>query len=244
MSRPLAIILPTIGRWPWLAGFTNETGQLQRLADQMDCDDRLILILDSPDDDPPAKFFEALEAVGSRRTALVSLAYDRPKPPTGCVNRAHNAGVALAPESHDILELDDHDLLADGALAAIKQALADGADYVYGWHARQAIIDGPRGEAYLERWPDVLGDYAPGAFLRREVEAINPRAFTRRLWDQLGGWRTDAWPGGDYDFATRAEASGAKIVCIQQVLCTATIDPAGISGSYGGGRDNFAAAAS
>jgi hypothetical protein len=95
--------------------------------------------------------------------------------------------------------------------------------------AIQTTDHGPRATDQLEPWPDVEHRYEPGGFERREIDALGVRAFKRWLWTTLGGWAVNVWPGGDYHFALRAERIGAKIICLEQPLCTVTIEAESLS---------------
>jgi hypothetical protein len=223
----LALITPTRCRWQWL------THQADIVAAQLDHDDRWIVVCDG--EGPPADAWGEIEGrIGRERLVLLSLGYARQVPPAGCVNRARNAGAALAPPGYDLVEIDDHDLLETSALERIRQAFAAGADYVFGNFHQQALVELPDGRAVLEAWPDVKHDYRPGDFTRHEIEAIGVRAIRRLLWDRLGGWSSTVWPCADYEFAQRAEAAGARIVCLDEPLCTVTIDPESMAASYRG----------
>lgn len=225
----LAIVTPTRRRWQWLAQ------QAQRIAPQLHDNDRWIVVIDN--DQAPQELMDAIiEIVGPERLICCLLSYLRPEPPVGCVNVAHNAGASLAPSEHAIVEIDDHDLIEPGALDAVRTALADGADYVFGWYKQEALITGPRGQRYIEPWPFVKPTYEHGAFRKGTMGdgGAGMRAIDRKLWNDLGGWDVSAWPSGDRQLAIRAEAEATRIVCIPQFLCTVLIDPDGISATYKG----------
>lgn len=262
MKMPLSLITPTRGRWHWLRK------QARAIAKQLSPDDGWIIAIDN--DLPSARVIaEIAQMIPARQLTWLDCTYARPTPPVGCVNRLRNAATALAPAGHDIVEIDDHDILAPYALAEIRMALAAGYDYVFGWYHQQAVVESPtvnglrnacgdtvasrqrsvgegergrEGElevapspsrplslSCIEPWPDVQHRYQRGAFERREIDGIGVRAFKRWLWTRLGGWATHVWPGGDHHFALRAEAIGAKIVCLEQALCTVTIEAESIS---------------
>jgi hypothetical protein len=266
MKMPLSLVTPTRGRWHWLRK------QARAIAGQLSPDDCWIVAVDN--DLPSARVVaEIAQMIPARQLTWLQCTYARPTPPVGCVNRLHNAATAIAPARHDIVEVDDHDILAPYALAEIRMALAAGYDYVFGWYHQQAVVEAPRATAeagnslslrtrtrvpgarvrademadrsphsttltpalsrrereYVEPWPDVEHRYQRGAFERREIDGIGVRAFKRWLWTRLGGWATHVWPGGDYHFALRAEAIGAKIVCLEQALCTVTVEAESIS---------------
>ncbi|HEX7379646.1 MAG TPA: glycosyltransferase family A protein [Pirellulales bacterium] len=255
---PLALITPTRRRWHWLRK------QARAIAGQLAPDDCWIIIVDNDQANQRA-VNEIAELIPARQLTWLHASYTRPEPPMGCVNRLRNAATALAPARHDIVEVDDHDLLAPYALAEIRMALAAGYDYVFGWYHQQAVVESSlslrervrvradevadysqlpsaltpalsrRERESIEPWPDVRHRYSRGAFERREIDGIGVRAFQRWLWTKLGGWAAHVWPGGDYHFALRAEAIGAKIVCIEQPLCTVTIEAESISASFARG---------
>ena len=222
---PLALITPTRRRWNWL------TQQAEAIAPQLRDDDRWIIAIDN-DVPEPGAVERITRMVGEGRLVWLDCSYARPVPPVACVNHLRNAATALAPPEADIVEVDDHDLLTPYALSEIRAALEAGYDYVFGWQHQQALIEGPNGKSYVECWPDVCHAYEPGGFERREIDAIGVRGFTRWLWDRLGGWDARVWPGGDHFFALRAERIAARIVCLEQFLCTVLIDPQGLSGQY------------
>ena len=237
----LALITPTRRRWHWLRK------QARAIAGQLAPDDRWIIAVDN---DHPDKTIvgDIARLIPAEQISWLQLACARPRPPVACVNRLRNAATALAPAGADIVEVDDHDLLESYALAEIRSALAAGYDYIFGWYHRQAVVEketeGKRdGETegeqtqnpkskiqnHIEPWPDVQHRYQRGAFERREIDGIGVRAFKRWLWETLGGWATNVWPGGDYHFALRAERLGASIVCLEQPLCTVTVEPESIA---------------
>lgn len=226
----LAIVTPTRRRWHWLSEQAN------RLAGQLHGDDRWIVAIDN-DRPPPGVRNEIEHQVGKSRLVWLECHYARPNPPAACVNRLRNAATALASSTAAVMELDDHDLLEPYALSEIRAALEAGYDYVFGWHCQQAVVESPDRATTIARWPDVRHCYSPGAFERGEIEVIGVRAFTRELWNRLRGWSTEVWPGGDYDFALRAERAGARIACIEQPLVTVTVEAESLSAEYRGGRE-------
>lgn len=235
---PLSLITPTRRRWHWLRK------QARAIAGQLAADDCWIIVVD--DDQANQRVVnEVAELIPNQQLTWLHCSYARPVPPVACVNRLRNAATALAPARHDVVEVDDHDILAPYALAEIRMALAAGYDYVFGWYHQQAVVScplpskaapnqqatghGQRATDKLEPWPDVQHRYQRGAFERHEIDGIGMRAFKRWLWTRLGGWATNVWPGGDYHFALRAESIGAKIVCLEQPLCTVTVEADSIS---------------
>lgn len=234
----LAIVTPTVGRWWWLKQ------QAAALAPQMQDGDVWIVAVDNVEADNEA-VKQITELVGFERMIWLTLNYACGGHPVGCVNRARNAATAMAPLDCDIVEADDHDILEPDALARIRDALAFGnvavADYVFASFHQQAVIDTPGGRQLLEPWPDVVHDYKPYSFCRRDIEAIGVRAFRRYLWDRLGGWNQDTWPCGDYDFAQRVECGDYRIACLPEPLCTVTIEPLSLSAIYRGQSPEVAA---
>ncbi|HVA46470.1 MAG TPA: hypothetical protein VNH11_08860 [Pirellulales bacterium] len=217
----LALITPTRRRWHWLRK------QARAIAGQLSPDDCWIVAVDN-DQANPRVADEIGQMIPAQQLVWLHCAYARPTPPVACVNRLRNAATALAPAAHDIVEVDDHDLLAPYALAEIRAALSAGYDYVFGWYHQQAVVE----RCGIEKWPEVEHRYQRGAFERREIDGIGVRAFKRWLWQTLGGWSTNVWPGGDYHFALRAERLGANIVCLEQPLCTVTIEAESLSAEF------------
>jgi hypothetical protein len=221
----LCVVTPTRKRWRWLRD------QARALAPQLVDGDFWVVVIDA--DQPDPELMDEIEAVAGSRLIVVNLVYRWTYPPMGNVNRARNAGVAMAPIHCDgIVELDDHDIIKPGAIEAIREALVQNADYVYGDSDQQAITEPMPGQFLLEVWPTVTrNEYTSGAFDRGEVDGVGIRAISRELWHALGGWHPRAFPGGDADFAARAEKIGAKFVHLDKVLCTITIDPDSIMGA-------------
>lgn len=208
----LAILTPTRGRWDQLLE------QAQTLKPQLGHDDLWIIGCDrSADEDAAIQIAFMIEP---RQNCWIHFDYLH----ESNVNRLRNALAAFAPPTHDIVELDDHDTIAPHALSEIRHALEAGYDYVFGWHRQVVAIEQPDGSLQDEVWPTVERDYTPGAFARHEYDAIGLRAIRRSLWDKLGGWGT-RFPGGHYDLAQRAEALGARIVCLQTSLCAVRVEP-------------------
>lgn len=221
---PLSIVTPTRGRWYWLAK------QAEALAPQLAPDDTWIIAVDN--DRPDQETVQHInDLLGYQRLIWLTLTYPQRRVPRGCVNRARNAATAMAPADDAIVEVDDHDILEPNALDDIRGALKAG-DYVFANFHQQALIDVPSGGRMLETWPDVTHRYYKGAFADRTIEAIGVRAFKRWLWTKLGGWSKSVWPGGDYDFAYRAEQAAARIVCLNTPLCTVMNDADSLSGEY------------
>lgn len=226
----LAIITPTRRRW------SAVLEQAQRLSAQIGADDRWIIVIDN-DSPPDAKIHEKLkELIGPERLAFCLLHYMREEVPVARVNYAHNVGVQMAPPGYGIVELDDHDPLEPNALSELRHALEAGYDYVFGNYKQRALFPTPTGRVISETWPNVTRTYQSGGIERGELgtDGIALRAFTRELWDKLGGWDVRVWPCADKDFAIRAERSGANIVCLDAFLCTVTIEGDSLSANYRG----------
>lgn len=209
---PLAIITPTKWRWPLLLE------QASALAPQLVDGDLWIIGCDSCD--MPAWVVNAIvRLIPPERLADLRFSYsDQGR----AVDRLARSLAAFAPPTHDICEVDDHDPLSVDALSEIRHAFDAGYDYIMGWHHQRVQLE-PGGP--WEQWPTVEREYTPGAFARHEFDAIGLRAVRRSLWDKLGGRDSSKFPVGHYDMAVRAEAAGAKIVCLQKPLCTVTIAP-------------------
>lgn len=229
----LAIVTPTVGRWWWLKQ------QAASLAPQMIDGDVWIIAVDNAEADNEA-IREITQLVGFERVIWLTLNYASSGHPIGCVNRARNAATAMAPTDCDIVEADDHDILVPDALTRIRNALT-GADYVFANFHQQALIDTPDGRTLLEPWPDEVHSYTPGDFILHQVRAIGVRAFSRHVWQEIGGWDVSAWPCGDYEFARSVERLLFHVRCLPQPLCTVTIEPRSLSAIYRGQRPEVAA---
>jgi hypothetical protein len=225
MTDPLAIITPTRRRWPFLLR------QAAALAPQLSPEDRWIIGIDN-DEPEPSVVDRIHELVGDRLVVWAHFAYERPEPPFGIVNRLRNALAAFAPDESHLVELDDDDLIERDALAEFRAAFAAGYDYIFGWHRTVCMLEHPNGEIVLEKWPDERPIYQTGAFVRRECQPCGVRAIRRSTWEKLAGWQLDCWPAGNIQFAMRAEAEGAAILCVEKPLCEVTIALDGISTRY------------
>lgn len=226
----LSVVTPTCRRW------VHILEQAPVLAPQLRDDDKWIIVIDN-DQTPMSVINKLNDTIGIEKLVWAQLSYLRPIPPVNRVNHARNVGAAMAPGGHHLVELDDHDLIEKYTLDEVRAAFDAGWDYVFGNYKQRAIIHGhPSGKAMVEPWPDVKRSYLPGGFSRNDTgtDGIGLRAVRRELWNSLGGWRTDVWPQADKDFAIRAEAHGARIVCLDLPLCTVTIDPDSLSGEYRG----------
>lgn len=216
----LCIVTPTRNRWRWLRS------QAEALAPQLADGDLWVVVADSCPVD-----VEVMDQVAGwlgERMAVVELSYAR-RGDRGCVNRARNVGTQFAKSNQSIVEVDDHDIVTPGCLDALREAIG-WAGYVYGDCHQEAVLRSPGGDfQFIEPWPDVTGEYGCGG---RDV--IGVRAFRKQLWDSLGGWREDVWPGGDWDFFQRAahelEGVDPGIVHLEQALCTVLVDADSISG--------------
>ncbi|HET6880426.1 MAG TPA: hypothetical protein VFI31_09740, partial [Pirellulales bacterium] len=166
----LSLITPTRRRWHWLRE------QARAIAGQLAPLDRWIIAVDN---DRPDKTVvgDVARLIPAEQIIWLHVAYTRPEPPVGCVNRLRNAATALAPIGHDIVEVDDHDILAPYALSEIRTALAAGYDYVFGWYHQQAVVEAP--PSSLSLWERVrvrAGEIADGSPLQT---ALTPAPGTR-----------------------------------------------------------------
>ncbi len=199
MSVPLSIVIPTRKRLQFLKM------QVKVLGKQMKQGDELIVVVDCDEIDEDLML---LLARCTPRHKVLHLHYLR-ESEEFCVNFARNAGTAMVSRGCAVCEIDDHDIALPNCLDNLRAALAAGADYVFGDSSMQAIIE-HEARRLLETWPDVRHHYEPGGFRREEIAFIGVRAFSMELWQSLRGWSRDVWPGGDFDFASRAEAAGAR----------------------------------
>ena len=205
-SPTVGVVIPTLGT-PKRCDALHD--QCKRLSDQLGRLDSLVVVVDSADPDVRGRVSYIVESFGYLCFPIVISRGPRRKRPN--VGLARNAGVVLTC-SDVIVELDDHDLIEMTAIERIRSLVHD-YDYVFGACHVAGDAAGTIDPGYI-----------PGAFARNECEPIGVRAIRRTLWDDLGGWDHRLTRGGCLDFAKRAEAAGAKIVCTATPLCTITLD--------------------
>ncbi len=142
-------------------------------------------------------------------------------------NLARDAAIRLSPPRAVIVEIDDHDLIEPGALRAVDRAFRAGAWLAYGDFLRV----NSRGEPAPRDARTRKGPYRRYRFREEGALHVGLRAYRRCLYDEVGGYRPEEFPAGDYALMLRMESrlKGRRIVAIPRVLCRATTSVGGIS---------------
>jgi len=142
-------------------------------------------------------------------------------------NMARDAGARLSPPDAVIVELDDHDLLEPGALAELDRAFRAGAFLAFG----DCLRVNSRGDLAPVGPVFQKGKYVPWRLRDEGALHVGVRAYRRALYDEVGGYRAEEFPGGDYALMLRMEARlrGRKIVSIPRPLCRVVTCASGIS---------------
>ena len=213
MQARLSVITPTRRRWPDIEQQANVL--LPQLTSP---GDEWIIVVDRDEEgDSLYQRFWQQPTGTDKRIRSIWLSYES-KNNVNCVNRARNLGSAVACQDY-LVEIDDHDFVADGAISLVREAFENlAADYVFGDVARRVPTSTSNDDVILEpqRWKYVPGMIAAGA-----VRPLGLRAMRAAVWRALGGWQV--WPGGDLDFAIRVERCGFRIVHIPEILSTITV---------------------
>ncbi len=195
---PLWIVIPTHNRAKHLCEAIG--GALAQNPDA-------VIVVDDGSTD---KTQELLRDAGDSRVCCVRLTRSHG------VNVARRTGTGVVPSDAVVVELDDHDLLATGAIKALREAFSDRAvSVVYA----DADFIGPGGqqlEGALKKQA-----YQPGLFRKVGCQALGVRAYRKAAYDACGGWRLDEWPAGDYGMFLRMERAlgDAGFLHIPRILC-------------------------
>ena len=214
--------------------------QADLLAAQMGPNDRWIVVNDAGSMD--AQIGAMLGAiVGYDRIFFVGLSYQR-NDAIGTVNRARHVACSLARPGCWIVELDDHDFLEAGAIDRVRQAIADGAMFVYG--------DTLQCDDLGRIAPYPKQDYTPWLLRNSHCPCEGVRAFPQFLYALSGGYRFygefapngNEFPAGDYGLFLRLEllTQGQGFVRVQHVLCRTPKVVGGISTRFGAQQANMA----
>ncbi|MHC4200955.1 MAG: glycosyltransferase family 2 protein, partial [Planctomycetota bacterium] len=208
---PLWIVIPTRDRHEALAAQMALLGAEARKLKR-----RRVEIVVSDDASTPPVRIDC-----GRRTRLV-----RSETPRG-PNAARDAAIRPSPADAVIVEIDDHDPVEPGALREIDRAFRAGAFLAFGDFRRV----NSRGEAARVEPVVGKGKYAPWRFREEGALHVGMRAYRRTLYDEVGGYRHDEFPAGDYALMLRMEARlrGRGIVAIPKVLCSVVTSARGIS---------------
>jgi hypothetical protein len=213
--------------------------QAELLADQLGPHDRWIIVRDSDDDrneSDPAKFVHA--------DAILEINLDYMRNRVSTVNMARHAGCSMARPGGWIIELDDHDFLTHDTLDLVRQAIVDGAGFVYG----DCI--------HLDGDGEIIGcyekpDYQPWMLKAAMCPGEGVRCFPAIAYAAVGGYRwhgpenevgANEFPGGDYGLFMRIEKlyGGEGFVRIPKVLCSTVKAVGTITGDHGGKQEAMA----
>jgi len=208
---PLWIVIPTRDR-------PRELGrQISLLATQARAlgGRRVVIVASDDGSTPPAR------VPASRHVRLI-----RSEEPLG-PNLARHAAIVESPPDAVIVEIDDHDLVEPGALFEIGRAFRGGAFVAWG----DCLRVNSRGVPAAVDPRHVKGAYHPWRLRDEGAIHVGMRAYRRSLYDEVGGYRADESPGGDYALLLRMEArlGGRGIVAIPRVLCRVVTSVRGIS---------------
>ena len=132
------------------------------------------------------------------------------------VNYARRVGTSVVPRDAVVVELDDHDLPCDGALDALREAFRDPDIHAVYGDAEFIDRDGKLLKERLDK-----RDYEPFTLRQHGSQILGLRAYRKKIYDEVGGWRLDEWPAGDYALFLRIEdkLQGRGIVRIPKPIC-------------------------
>lgn len=254
MDETLAVPPPNVAGWLATTGYEppTETHQVRldvvtptcdrpkelelqaaRIGSQLNPHDRWIVVDDSSQTGfPLGRVFKAFGP--NAEPLFVTLSY-RKGDAVGTVNRARHVGCTLARTGAWIVEVDDHDLLYNGALELIREAIVRGATMVYGDVLLTPGLDAA-GKIFAKP------DYTPWLLRDGMCPCSGVRAFPKFLYDAAGGYRWcgeravggNEFPAGDYGLFMRIEqlCEGQGFYRIPQVLCQTPYVAGGISTRY------------
>lgn len=125
-----------------------------------------------------------------------------------CLRLPENAGVSVARNRGNsvatgsvIIDVDSDDVVIEGAIQSVVDAIEDGADYVYG----DVLKSGADGAEYEVVRPD----WKPNLLLSRGCFVTGMKAYRKVLWQRVGGFDESLRSAVDLDFALKAEEAGA-----------------------------------
>jgi len=220
---PAWVVIPTCNR-------PRELRQtLESVAAQAEDVDGVVVIDDGSDSAEAVS--AACEEFGALSPRLI-----RRNVSSGCPNVPRMRGMSELPAHCMVVELDDHDLLCPGAVAAMRGALANGASFVYGDCVRFSVNPKHAGtftpDWFTEKSQDQDGrgspvwriyhkpPYDPFQISQQSCYVYGARAYRRELHDYVGGWRAEEYPAGDAALFMRFEhaLNGACIVKLDRRL--------------------------
>lgn len=143
------------------------------------------------------------------------------------ISMAMKLGIAFActKGAKYIIELDDHDSLRDGLvdLQRICKLLKNGVDYIYGNYSLN----------YERRRhkPVFTDDYRRGMLAERGMCWMGVKAYSVDAYKDVGGYKPDEFPAGDYSLALRFEVAGKIIMQCPELWTDCPMPPDGLTGS-------------
>jgi len=140
------------------------------------------------------------------------------------VARVRKRGNDYVPKDHIVIELDDHDILEEGAVERILWEFRDPDVHVVYTDCK---LMGADGNVY-QTWRKP--DYEPGLY-RKNCFAAGVRAYRKKLYAAVGGYRLDEFPAEDYALFLRMELylNDRGFRRIPESLCTVKYIPGCIS---------------
>ena len=196
--------------------------QAELLGKQLWRGDQWVVVVDNQADETRVVRSQIQAAAwGAARLELVVLGTKTKASPGP--NTAKRIGCAAAAAQH-IVELDDHDFILPDAISRVRQAFADGFEFVYGWCVGPRKVEPMRP---YEAWG--IRNHPKGN------PCIGLRAYSKQLYMAVDGW-PEEFPSGDYIMALRMESwiggDPKKITCIQAPLVSRGETPDSIQVQY------------
>jgi len=216
---PLWIVIPTHDRHEALA---EQVGRLIRQARGLGRRRATVVVADDCSDPPVRCGGRRPGAIpGDRHVRVVRL------PRRSGPNVARDRAITLSPRNAVVVEVDDHDLVEPGALAELCRIFDEGAWLAWG----DCLRVNSRGEPAARAPVLAKGEYRPFRLREEGALHVGVRAYRRRLYDEVGGYRAEEFPAGDYALMLRMESrlGGRRIVCVPKVLCRLVTCASGIS---------------
>ena len=232
----LDIVTPTCNRQSEL------TEQAERIGLQLGENDRWIVVDDASNLPPPV--LKLASHVPPVQLLHIGLSYVKSGQFGSTLNRARHAACSLVRPDAWIVEVDDHDPISPDCLSFVREAICQGALFVYG----DVIHVTPDGQA-LRQFDKP--DYRQWLLRDEGSPCEGVRAYPKWLYEAVGGYRWygerdvggNEWPAGDYGLFMRMEqlTEGFGFCRIPRVLCCTVKSPHGISGVYQGEQAGMAA---
>ena len=142
--------------------------------------------------------------------------------PDGGQSDAINKGVSMA-TGEWIGWINSDDMLADGALEALSEAIQQNADWRNMFMGRYLEVD-REGNTINEKQSDIrtLDELTniPGRWRRKDGNQIGQQAmfFSKKLYEKAGGLRVENHSSMDYELWGRMFLAGGRIVPVDKIL--------------------------